>query len=432
MAYQNDLDTTNDQLRQAEVKVEAQGVRITAAEGNIQSNKTDIATNKAEILVNSDSISQIVTSVGANGEVTAASIVTAINNGASSIAITADHIQITGDTGIIGKLSTQAITVHSLTIDNGGANLGNSNVYYNGFALGTLVRAFGSPTSSDGQISIPYYTLAGTSASYINFNIADTAKYQADIGIESTGAWEWNDVVYERTITPNAGTEAVIGLPTITATAGAFGNDNTCTVSVTGPGNHQITSTTVDASGVYSDGISAGEGQFTLASVTLQGTAHTVTPVGTEHKLKYQQLYESGGTVTAVGNAAGVYVAGTGSYYLRGSSLSRKFYGTLYSLGQGNTPVSEGKGSWFLISNTDVSDVYRGNGTRLKYDNSTYHTSGSTYDVCGTSHYAYVPDSAGTTTYYTAGTALNLYDAGQAVTDTYYTKSNPIQQGGQS
>jgi len=108
---------------------------------------------------------------------------------------------ITGDTGILGKLTvegvltasgvqTDGITVHSLTIDNGGANLGNANVYYNGYGLGSVVRSFGTPTESSGQISIPYYTMSGDRPSYINFNIAST-QYFID-SVEAARLEGWN------------------------------------------------------------------------------------------------------------------------------------------------------------------------------------------------------------------------------------------------
>ena len=94
-------------------------------------------------------------------------------------------------------------------------------------------------------------------------------------------------------------------------------------------------------------------------------------------------------------------------------------------MGPNNTPESKGNGNWFLISSGDVDYVYRGNGTRLAYDSSLgYKGDGGTYDVVGSTQWAYVADSAGSITYYSAGTVVSgLYDAGSPVSDTYYTKS---------
>jgi hypothetical protein len=158
------------------------------------------ATLTSSIQQEANKISLIVQNVGANGTVTAASIVTAIDNDSSGVTITADHIQITGNTGILGALTVQGvltatgvqtngITVHSLTIDNGGANLGNANVYYNGYGLGSVVRSFGTPTESSGQISIPYYTMSGDTPSYINFNIAATQYFQDEMAAAELRGW---------------------------------------------------------------------------------------------------------------------------------------------------------------------------------------------------------------------------------------------------
>jgi hypothetical protein len=82
------VDRSNNILKQAGIAIDAGGVIAYA--GN---NLNDM---KAEIKVSADSISQIVTAVGDNGEVTAASIVLAINDSGSEVTIDADHIKIGG------------------------------------------------------------------------------------------------------------------------------------------------------------------------------------------------------------------------------------------------------------------------------------------------------------------------------------------------
>ena len=212
------ITRSNEILKQAGMSLDADGVIIYANDNvnNIQS-KIDVQAGRitqeitdrssadqtltSSIQQEADKISLIVQNVGADGTVTAASIITSVNNGSSDIKLNANHIVITGDTGILGKLTvegvltasgvqTDGITVHSLTIDNGGANLGNANVYYNGYGLGSVVRSFGTPTESSGQISIPYYTMSGDRPSYINFNIAST-QYFID-SVEAARLEGWN------------------------------------------------------------------------------------------------------------------------------------------------------------------------------------------------------------------------------------------------
>ena len=68
-----------------------------------------------------------------------------------------------------------------------------------------------------GKIGFTYMTAGGTTGA-VNFNIADTAKYKADIGIKSIGSWYWSndDRKYLSQIKPNAGSDMYAELPTIT------------------------------------------------------------------------------------------------------------------------------------------------------------------------------------------------------------------------
>lgn len=145
-AYQNDLDTTNDQLRQAEVDITANGVKITAAEGKILAHDTTLAEHQAAITTNATNISAEVTNrenadstlsgridvqakkiglvvsetTGESGttySVNTASIILAINksNGGTStsqVAISADKVELTGGSSNI-KLSDRVIVADS-------------------------------------------------------------------------------------------------------------------------------------------------------------------------------------------------------------------------------------------------------------------------------------------------------------------------------
>ena len=117
----------------------------------------------------------------------------------------------------------------------------------------------------------------------------------------------------------------------------------------------------IDASDVYLDGVAAGENEFTLTSVTLQGSGVTAYPSA------------AGGTVYYTRGAA---------CYVRGSAVTEQLY---RMTGEGYVPVGE----------------------TLYHAHATY--TGQVY-MCGSSSIS-------------VGSAQTLYTAGQTVSDTYYTKS---------
>ena len=96
-----------DDLAEQYVVTQKSGLEITSdaitAEATARANGD--TTLSGQIQVEAGKISQIVTAVGDNGQVTAASIVTAINNGGSSVTIDADHIILSGTTTLKGSLS---------------------------------------------------------------------------------------------------------------------------------------------------------------------------------------------------------------------------------------------------------------------------------------------------------------------------------------
>lgn len=239
----------------------------------------------------STSISQIVTAVGSNGEVTAASIVTAINTDdtigpTTSIRLSADKINLTGYVTAT-SLDTRLLNADALFTQQGYAG----TIYANGLSgatgnisdltVGTL-RMTTSGTSSDtvsrkgvkiagtlqqnltvlgtgtdvsldvpnaiativvddnppsGKIGFKYTTLASSTPVAVNFSIADTAYYQSHVGIASVGSWAWDseEEDYVTVVTPNAGSTQMVYPPTITTpvTSGnATWNDSTWTKSV--------------------------------------------------------------------------------------------------------------------------------------------------------------------------------------------------------
>lgn len=185
----------------------------------------------------------------------------------------------------VGTFKIRNTPSSTATVTRKGVKIGNGAVSDSLLLLGTgsdsnlqipnAVTHFGSSSASGGTISIPYYTYdsgGGQAAGNITFNIADTAYYQSHIGISSTGSWAWDydETEYYRTITPNAGASVDVKLPTITVSAGSW-SGSSCPVTVYGPNNHVITSTTVSASSIVG-----------ISSVTLNGPSTTAYSSGTD------------------------------------------------------------------------------------------------------------------------------------------------------
>lgn len=134
-AYQTDMTDVQKILHAAGISIDAQGVLVYATDNvnmigsrlkvnadAITQEVTDRSnadtTLRGEITVEKNRITQIVSAVGSNGEVTAASIVLAVNNSGSSVVISADHVDIDGwlqahMTTVDGLYSKQGITALS-------------------------------------------------------------------------------------------------------------------------------------------------------------------------------------------------------------------------------------------------------------------------------------------------------------------------------
>lgn len=320
------VDHDNNVLKAAGLDIDANGViiyatdnvnmigsRLNVTAGKIDQEVTDRSnadvTLQSNITQEANRITQIVTAVGANGEVTAASIVAAVNNGESSVIISADHVDLQAyvtatyldtrmlnadalfsNTGYIGTIRASGMHAGGNIVADGsvigaGVYFGTSAPYTN---VANAISGIGTYSASGGQITIPTTRLNGTAGPNINFNIADTQFYK--------------------------------------------------------------------------DGVAAaileGESHFTLATVTLQGAVHYVTPI-------------TGG---------GWYCRTGSSYTVQGSRVSTTLY------------YKDSEGDFYPYQ----YDVYRA-GT-------------STVTAASGSYYRY-----------SAGDQLTLYDGGQTYTNTYYT-----------
>ena len=163
------VDRDNNILKQAGVAIESGGVLIYA--GN---NLNDM---KSEIQVNADGISQIVTAVGEDGEVTAASIVLAINaDNTSGVTIEADHIQITGNTGILGALQVEGVIVSDDIFTSGGLSA-TETIYSNAVATNSITVE-GDISCQD--ISAEVITTIGSIDCGLNVDVAGTLTVDGD------------------------------------------------------------------------------------------------------------------------------------------------------------------------------------------------------------------------------------------------------------
>lgn len=281
----------------------------------------------------------------------------------------------------IGTTTQQTLVTYSdNTTDTKPIQIDASAVYLAGQASGSgLVieqnKDYGTVTSN--QTS---YTISPTSG----FGVMRSATFYVDVP------------PVNRTAT---GLQDIIRLPA-THTGTAVVQNNTVIYNSGDPTNNFPV--LIDASLVYQAGVNYGSqaSGYQLTDVRVEGTPNyfrqVAVPVSTS-------------TVKGIPNSTtALYkVDSSGSIYLRGTAVSQTFFGTLYSLGPGNTPHSEGTGSWFLVSNTNLDSLYRSSSLKLSLVTSTYTVTESTRT-------GYLPDSSGNITWYTPG---------RTVSDTYYVRT---------
>ena len=170
----------------------------------------------------------------------------------------------------------------------------------------------------------------------------------------------------------------------------------------------------------YDAGVTAGEGHFSLASVTLQGSAYgSITPIGTQYNYTYTQLYESGDSYS--------YYKGNGSSVTgRGSSQSVSVCGNAVRFVRHTSGTPSG--TWYTIDNSSGSLTYYLSKSETWYPGNGSSVTGRGDQVTGTnrgsSKWAYVSNSSGAVVRYAAGTAItNLRNPGTTNSNTYYTKN---------
>lgn len=321
------------------------------------------------------SIEQIVTEVGADGTVTTASIVTAINNHKSSIKLNADTINLEGyvtatqlDTRLLnadqlftqagyagtitssavytGTLTTGRIRATTLSLFDGTDSYnvyGEKAVYIGSTQLGQYVLArgsgqlsipdavasFGEPVPSGGQITIPYTTMTGATGS-INFNIADTQYYQdgvsaARAGVTmSAGGWVYNSEEGELTnyIIATNGQSLEISQPTVSiAVSGGYAY---AYVHDKNGGRHTAARVEVSTGGIRSSSLTGSSNSSSDMS-TWQSDADKSLSLSAKYGL-ITVIPNSGSAYDIAVNASGTYNAGWNGLITQAQSSSASSY----------------------------------------------------------------------------------------------------------
>lgn len=165
----------------------------------------------------------------------------------------------------------------------------------------------------------------------------------------------------------------------------------------------------------YNAGVTAGEGKFSLASVTLQGTGRYVTAINANAGLKVKSAvkYNAGSdyTLYEAGSSFSYNDVGSTTVYTRSNRMALKYVGTI-----------PGKTGVFYKVDASGTNYYQTSEYTPTKRTGTRIGSKVTGTNLGSQVAVYVSASDGTQ-YYQAGATSYLYSAGSTVSNKYYTKS---------
>ena len=411
----------------------------------------------SRITQNANSISLVVS----NGNIDAASIVAAVNSAGSTVKITASHIILDGD-AVANSLASHRLECGAFKAEGQMHCLRNfycedyistdESVYAKNFYIGqqglsAAIVGIGTATSSGGNITIPTTTAGGSAGPNINFNIAATQYYIDGVAAAETTGW---DAARAKVAAPSQGTDTsfIVKVPSAVQNQQqqyTFTIQKGATPAATGYASVALNNIVVGRIAIgdwYTAGVSDGEGKFSLASVTLQGSQHAnITPIGPTYHYTYSLLYKAGSANTYYkAGSSHTYYQGNGGYVVgRGTSTSVTPIGNAVKFKR-HTKDETPTGTWYTISTGSAAydltyytagtaaSYYNGNGSSgyLRGDSVSVTTQGDSVSVTeqGDSQWAYVANSEGSIVRYGAGTVISgLYNAGSTVTDTYYTKA---------
>ena len=401
--------------------------------------------------------------VDSNGNVTAASIALAINNGGSTATINASQIYLLGDT-IANQItadyiSTKIATLSSLTVAsmNCTGTIGASTVEVgtlkfrsssgSGYSYSDLKDLFVTSVAVEGPVNnvytLKYYTANGTgtsggtfsravssfSGSWSGNHYSVTVSPQNQTGGDtyvyvSTPTWGTGDDVNKATVsfyyfnngvqteilpaTINAVSRYNAGCPSSGVAAGRHGSTYNWDFTIT-KGDSSTATLTIDCSAIYSDARSGyTQGIFSLATITLQGTpTSSLTLQGAAASTSTATLRGSAATTTTVtlqGSATSSLTlqGASQTVYEEVSSGGTVYYtaGTAVTRYQGNGSSVTGRGD-----STSIQEI--GNAVHFKR-----HTSGTPSGTWYT-----IVSSGYDLTYYLAKSAATYYKGnGSSVT----------------
>lgn len=293
---------------------------------NIQQNKSNITleaqnrqnadnTLSGRITVEAGKITQIVTAVGSNGEVTAASIVAAVNSSGSSVVISADHIELDGDTVAsvlygkqieVNEINAETADFTSLDVEDNLAVNGDMSVIGDatfGDASFDSITLSGNAFTEvvvDASVSGNVLTLTKDDGTTVTFSKATTLSGGWSSGTFTVDATQNNVNVgsYTTTITQGTTSWSADGL---TATIPIVATD-------TGSGGQSYAT----GRNVYA------YAPFQLATVDIADTGYSFTRYGYDHLYYYD---DDTGTYKSA-------VSGSRYWYYRTSNVSGGTYYT--------------------------------------------------------------------------------------------------------
>ena len=406
------------------------------------------------IQVEAGKITQIVSAVGENGQVTAASIIAAVNNGSSSIVLSADHIDIDG---IVDELTAMTVEVDTLLA---------TGVDVSGTIAADEVDATSSLTVNGYDVLVSNITKnqAGDTIT-VSFVDGTSWTFSKPASQQVTLSGAWSGRTFSVTASPSSGaTPSIVngvvydGIVPVSGTAAYDSTHNNVTQDFivysddgNGDADAQIMRKTLSISVPFSAITarkvlsSGGTAYYQAGSSTLYYMAGTTTVVGRGDQVTAMEVLASGGTAYyQAGSSTLYYMAGTTTvvgrgdqvtarevlnsggtlYYNTSAAIKVKNYGsyTFYLKKQnasGTYYESVGTHNWYYEDSGGTQYYTRSNGPRLGSSTVYYKGNGGTKTVQGGETYI-TPVS---------GSAIHL-----GASDTYYKGNGGTKtvQGGET
>lgn len=424
-------------FRLSQIIVNENGIdsSVQSIQGDMDDVNTWKVTAESRITQTETSISQIVSAVGSNGQVTAASIMLAINGDTSSVKISADEIDING---IVTALAAKSVGVGSLTVE------GSTDFKDGIYAEDTIY--------TEQALSSGTYVEAGSYVDAATYVKAGTGFYVGNSELKLLDASVSNNTL---TITKTDGTTVTFSKAASVTLSGEWSGSAAAGKSFKVTASPSGVVTNVPFYSPSLDGMAASASSKTWASdyksfdqeisvydsnsedlykETLTfNTAASYTAGATAEAAKYSSLtgrevLSSGGTAYyQAGSSTLYYMAGTSTVVGRGDSLpalevlTGSSGGTLYYKSTGSAFVYPGNGGDFTPQGST--------GPKLIGPNAQQHylLNGTTYQKIGSANTQWYYASSVGTQYYNAGSGTK-HDRGTGYT-VYTRETSSIRLG---